>query len=154
MAAASAAVAQPSSPDRSGSESGGEACSAEVVHKGQLQIDGLTTDTRDMVLRQEMAKYGSGDLIPTGSPNFMATVLPRHWRSNKSLPMAFTVVCLGDDVPEGTVVTVKAGNEENICAELRNNTTYVKNQVARFSDLRFVGKSGRGKYEVFPILRG
>jgi hypothetical protein len=59
--------------------------------------------------------------------------------------MPFTVVCLGDDVAEGTVVTVKAGNEENFCAELRNNITHVKNQVARFNDLRFVGKSGRGK---------
>lgn len=55
------------------------------------------------------------------------------------------VVALGD-VPEGTVVTVMAGNDENYSAELRNASAVMKNQVARFNDLRFVGRSGRGQY--------
>ncbi|KAF7250825.1 Runt-related transcription factor 1 [Varanus komodoensis] len=38
-----------------------------------------------------------------------------------------------------------AGNDENYSAELRNATAAMKNQVARFNDLRFVGRSGRGK---------
>ncbi|KFM10005.1 Runt-related transcription factor 1, partial [Pygoscelis adeliae] len=54
------------------------------------------------------------------------------------------VVALGD-VPDGTLVTVMAGNDENYSAELRNATAAMKNQVARFNDLRFVGRSGRGK---------
>ncbi|XP_033623266.1 runt-related transcription factor 3 [Fukomys damarensis] len=54
------------------------------------------------------------------------------------------VVALGD-VPDGTVVTVMAGNDENYSAELRNASAVMKNQVARFNDLRFVGRSGRGK---------
>lgn len=37
-----------------------------------------------------------------------------------------------------------AGNDENYSAELRNATAAIKNQVARFNDLRFVGRSGRG----------
>uniref|UniRef100_A0A8D2LYP6 RUNX family transcription factor 3 n=1 Tax=Zonotrichia albicollis TaxID=44394 RepID=A0A8D2LYP6_ZONAL len=49
------------------------------------------------------------------------------------------------DVPDGTVVTVMAGNDENYSAELRNASAVMKNQVARFNDLRFVGRSGRGK---------
>lgn len=53
------------------------------------------------------------------------------------------VVALGD-VPDGTVVTVMAGNDENYSAELRNASAVMKNQVARFNDLRFVGRSGRG----------
>lgn len=53
------------------------------------------------------------------------------------------VVALGD-VPDGTLVTVMAGNDENYSAELRNATAAIKNQVARFNDLRFVGRSGRG----------
>ncbi|XP_015715393.1 runt-related transcription factor 2 isoform X1 [Coturnix japonica] len=38
-----------------------------------------------------------------------------------------------------------AGNDENYSAELRNASAVMKNQVARFNDLRFVGRSGRGK---------
>ncbi|KAI8439557.1 hypothetical protein MSG28_013298 [Choristoneura fumiferana] len=49
----------------------------------------------------------------------VCTVLPPHWRSNKTLPVAFKVVALGD-VGDGTLVTVKAGNDENCSAELRN----------------------------------
>jgi hypothetical protein len=48
-------------------------------------------------------------------------------------------------VPDGTQVTVFAGNDEEFSAELRNNTTTFKNNVARFNDLRFIGRSGRGK---------
>lgn len=102
------------------------------------------TVVREKHVRDLMSKYHPNEIVPTGSPNFICTVLPRHWRSNKSLPIAFTVISLGD-VKDGTAVTVKAGNEENCSAELRNNTTYMKSQVARFNDLRFVGKSGRGK---------
>lgn len=54
------------------------------------------------------------------------------------------MVALGD-VPDGTLVTVMAGNDENYSAELRNATAAMKNQVARFNDLRFVGRSGRGR---------
>lgn len=53
------------------------------------------------------------------------------------------MVALGD-IPDGTLVTVMAGNDENYSAELRNATAAIKNQVARFNDLRFVGRSGRG----------
>ncbi|CAN0291132.1 unnamed protein product [Lampetra planeri] len=85
-----------------------------------------------------------GELVRTDSPNFLCSVLPSHWRCNKTLPVAFKVVSLGG-VPDGTVVTVLAGNDENYAAELRNATAVMKQQVARFNDLRFVGRSGRGK---------
>nr|XP_055042474.1 runt-related transcription factor 2b isoform X2 [Misgurnus anguillicaudatus] len=84
------------------------------------------------------------ELVRTDSPNFLCSVLPSHWRCNKTLPVAFKVVALGD-VSDGTVVTVMAGNDENYSAELRNASGVMKNQVARFNDLRFVGRSGRGK---------
>lgn len=74
----------------------------------------------------------------------MCTVLPNHWRSNKTLPGAFKVVALGE-VMDGTLVTVNAGNDENYSGELRNCTAVMKNQVAKFNDLRFVGRSGRGE---------
>ncbi|KAB7494964.1 Runt-related transcription factor 1 [Armadillidium nasatum] len=81
-------------------------------------------------------------LVRTGSPNFLCTILPAHWRSNKTLPVAFKVFSLGE-VGDGTVVTVRAGNDENYCAELKNNSATMKNHVAKFNDLRFVGRSGR-----------
>uniref|UniRef100_A0A8C7D7T1 Runt-related transcription factor n=1 Tax=Oncorhynchus kisutch TaxID=8019 RepID=A0A8C7D7T1_ONCKI len=84
------------------------------------------------------------ELVRTDSPNFLCSVLPSHWRCNKTLPVAFKVVALGE-VTDGTVVTVMAGNDENYSAELRNASGVLKNQVARFNDLRFVGRSGRGK---------
>uniref|UniRef100_UPI00358ECD22 runt-related transcription factor 1-like n=1 Tax=Myxine glutinosa TaxID=7769 RepID=UPI00358ECD22 len=85
-----------------------------------------------------------GEMVRTDSPNFLCSRLPPHWRCNKTLPVAFKVVILGD-VSDGTLVTVLAGNDENFSAELRNATAVVKNRIARFNDLRFVGRSGRGK---------
>jgi tRNA A37 threonylcarbamoyladenosine modification protein TsaB len=63
------------------------------------------------------------------------------------------VVALGD-VLDGTLVTVRAGNDENYCAELRNCTAVMKNQVAKFNDLRFVGRSGRGKFLIQGYYTG
>lgn len=63
------------------------------------------------------------------------------------MPGAFKVVALGE-VSDGTLVTVMAGNDENWCGELRNCTAVMKNQVAKFNDLRFVGRSGRGKMSI------
>ena len=57
--------------------------------------------------------------------------------------MAFRIV-VQEDVPDGTEVSIHAGNDENCTAELRHSLTQTKNKVARFNDLRFVGRSGRG----------
>ena len=92
-----------------------------------------------------------GELVRTGSPNFVCSVLPSHWRSNKTLPVSFKVVALGE-VKDGTKVTISAGNDENFCGELRNAVTYMKNQVAKFNDLRFVGRSGRGEYLINSLI--
>ncbi|CAG5117806.1 unnamed protein product, partial [Candidula unifasciata] len=84
----------------------------------------------------------SRELVKTGSPNFLCSILPSHWRSNKTLPVPFKVVALGE-IRDGTKVCITAGNDENVCCELRNNTAIMKNQMAKFNDLRFVGRSGR-----------
>ncbi|KAH1025885.1 hypothetical protein HUJ05_010516 [Dendroctonus ponderosae] len=104
---------------------------------GNLTAEMLAERTIDGLLAEH-----PGELVRTGSPHVVCTVLPPHWRSNKTLPMAFKVVALGE-VGDGTMVTVRAGNDENYCAELRNATAIMKNQVAKFNDLRFVGRSGR-----------
>ncbi|XP_073833668.1 lozenge [Musca autumnalis] len=84
------------------------------------------------------------ELVRTSNPYFLCSALPPHWRSNKTLPLAFKVVALVD-VGDGTTVYIRAGNDENCCAELRNDRATMKDQVAKFNDLRFVGRSGRGK---------
>lgn len=91
------------------------------------------------------------ELVRTGSPYFLCSALPNHWRSNKTLPVAFKVVALGD-IHDGTIVTVQAGNDENYCAELRNYTAVMKSQVAKFNDLRFVGRSGRGELKLLHFF--
>ncbi|OQR71529.1 hypothetical protein BIW11_03962 [Tropilaelaps mercedesae] len=85
----------------------------------------------------------SAELTRTEAPNIICSVLPLHWRSNKSLPTAFRVVSLSGDVPDNTQVTVTAGNDENCAAETRNSFATMKGSVAKFNDLRLVGRSGR-----------
>ncbi|KAM3176127.1 hypothetical protein ACTXT7_007130 [Hymenolepis weldensis] len=85
-----------------------------------------------------------GDLVVTGSPHLLCSSLPKHWRSNKSLPTPFRVVSLVP-VMDGTRVSLSAGNEERPFAELKNAVAVMQNQEARFNDLRFLGRSGRGK---------
>ncbi len=56
------------------------------------------------------------------------------------------MLSLSTDIPDGTDITVTASNENVHNAELRNDTAVFQNNVAKFSDLRFVGKSGRGSF--------
>ncbi|XP_072944496.1 uncharacterized protein RunxB [Epargyreus clarus] len=119
-----------------GSSLGSQPLTAELL--AERTLEGLLADH-------------PGELVKTGSPHVVCTVLPPHWRSNKTLPVAFKVVALGD-VGDGTLVTVRAGNDENCSAELRNCTAVMKNQVAKFNDLRFVGRSGRGKSFTLTIM--
>lgn len=111
-----------------------------LISTGSVMTDILTGEK---TLRDVLSDH-PGELVRTGSPNFVCSVLPTHWRSNKTLPVAFKVVSLGE-IKDGTKVTIFAGNDENFTSELRNAVSYMKNQVAKFNDLRFVGRSGRGK---------
>ncbi|XP_027136669.1 runt-related transcription factor 2 isoform X2 [Larimichthys crocea] len=102
-------------------------------------------DDQEVRSPQQRSTAPPRGLVQTDSPNFLCSSLPQHWRCNKTLPRAFTVVALGNDVPDGVVVTVMAGNEDNSSAELRNATATMKQGYAHFNDLRFIGRSGRGK---------
>ena len=46
----------------------------------------------ESLLAQAHAQHPA-ELIKTGSPNFLCSALPTHWRSNKTLPVAFKVSC-------------------------------------------------------------
>ncbi|XP_034041316.1 RUNX family transcription factor 2a [Thalassophryne amazonica] len=102
-------------------------------------------DTQEVKSSHQLSTALPRGLVQTDSPNFLCSSLPQHWRCNKTLPRTFTVVAVGNDVPDGVVVTVMAGNDDNSSAELRNATATMKQGYAHFNDLRFVGRSGRGK---------
>ncbi|VVC43198.1 Acute myeloid leukemia 1 protein (AML1)/Runt,Runt domain,p53-like transcription factor, DNA- [Cinara cedri] len=126
---------------------GGAVPSSAVTAAEDALSEAYAKMTADILAERSLGDFLSehpGELVRTGSPFLVCTILPTHWRSNKTLPVAFKVVALGE-VPDGTAVTIRAGNDENFCAELRNCTALMKNQVAKFNDLRFVGRSGRGK---------
>lgn len=75
----------------------------------QILQETYTKMTSDILAERTLGDFLSehpGELIRTGSPLFVCTVLPNHWRSNKTLPVAFKVVALGD-VNDGTMVTVR-----------------------------------------------
>nr|XP_018670089.2 uncharacterized protein LOC100178299 isoform X1 [Ciona intestinalis] len=112
-----------------------------MSYTGSVSGSQHTTSGRHVV---DILSDHQGELIKTDSPNFLCTPLPQHWRVNKSLQTPFKVVALSD-IPDGTTVTVMAGNDENYSAELRNASATMKGCVARFNDLRFLGRSGRGK---------
>lgn len=128
---------QQSSPSTNSSSS-----SSQPTQQSQTQSN-ILNDMYPNLL--DMLKECHGDLTQTGSPMILCSTLPTHWRSNKSLPCAFKVIALDYDIPDGTEVVITAGNDENWNPELRNNTALIKNGVAKFNDLRFVGRSGRGK---------
>lgn len=48
----------------------------------------LRSADRSMV---EVLADHPGELVRTDSPNFLCSVLPTHWRCNKTLPIAFKV---------------------------------------------------------------
>ncbi|KAM7307070.1 runt-related transcription factor 1 [Ixodes scapularis] len=123
---------------------GGIMTSTTTSSSSELASSTATMLPGERALTQVLAEH-PGELMRTGSPNVVCSVLPTHWRSNKTLPMSFRVLALGGDVCDGTLVTLRAGNDENYCGELRNASAVMKNQVAKFNDLRFVGRSGRGK---------
>ena len=101
------------------------------MSKGEMTVTSVTMGDR----QEKYVKVG----------NFLCTALPNHWRSNKTLPTPFKVISECRNVKDGTKVVVSAGNDEHSSSELRNNQATMKNNVAKFNDLRFVGRSGRGK---------
>uniref|UniRef100_A0A3Q2QLX3 Runt-related transcription factor 3-like n=1 Tax=Fundulus heteroclitus TaxID=8078 RepID=A0A3Q2QLX3_FUNHE len=120
----------------------------DTVGKGRQDPSPKCHQVDEQEGRTSLQQHGTASqrgLVHTDSPNFLCSILPQHWRCNKTLPRAFTVVALGNDVPDGVVVTVMAGNDDNCSAELRNATTTMKHGYAQFNDLRFIGRSGRGK---------
>ena len=58
-----------------------------------------------------------------------------------------------EPIPNGTECEVTAGNEGVACAELKNSVAVFQGNSAKFNDLRFVGKSGRGRCPIDACAR-
>jgi runt-related transcription factor len=93
----------------SSSNNNNNSSSNQPLTPEQILQETYTKMTSDILAERTLGDFLSehpGELIRTGSPLFVCTVLPTHWRSNKTLPVAFKVVALGD-VNDGTMVTVR-----------------------------------------------
>jgi hypothetical protein len=88
------------------------------------------------------------DIYQTENDSVKCTKLPEFIRAKMYLGGSFCVYFSHNYVCDGTQVIIKAGNSINSNAELRNNESFVKDGIAEFKDLRFLGKSGRGKYKI------
>ena len=55
---------------------------------GAALVSKLRMADRGMV---EVLSDHPGELVRTDSPNFLCSILPTHWRCNKTLPIAFKV---------------------------------------------------------------
>eukprot|EP01134_Creolimax_fragrantissima_P003605 CFRG3605T1 len=118
----------------------GSSCSS-VVYQNMAQPVMPTVPLHGMVGKGGVIE---SQLQSTNNQNIVCSKLPSHWRCNKSFLNSFLVYALCH-VPDGTECVVHATNEEQKESEMKNSTATMHNGVATFDDLRFVGRSGRGK---------
>ena len=85
----------------------------------------------------------NGDAVMTSCASIACTRLPVHWRSNKALPQMFRVYSL-KPIADGTEVAVTTVNDMGQNCDVKNGTARFQHNVAKFVDMRFNGKSGRG----------
>lgn len=104
-----------SSSNNNNSSSNNNSNNNQPLTPEQILQETYTKMTSDILAERTLGDFLSehpGELIRTGSPLFVCTVLPGHWRSNKTLPVAFKIVALGD-VNDGTMVTVRVCQKNN-----------------------------------------
>ena len=94
--------------------------------------------------------------MKTYSPNF-CSVLPSHWKCNKILTVVFKVGAHGDNFNrDGVLVSTRlqaVSRTSSSPPETSNATAVMKNQVAPFNDLKFVGHSGGRGDEIRAVVR-
>ena len=105
-------------------------------------------------LLTEIISKCQGDMQSTDNPSIVCSCLPDHWRMDKELPVPFQVKCLSRDVPDGTVVSLRARTAEKPNMKLRKGVAKMLHCVAVFDDLRFLETSGRGTYLSIEITIG
>lgn len=79
----------------------------------------------------------------TENKNICVDKLPEFSRANKYIG-EYNVYVKDNEVPDGTRCTIYAYSVKTGQGELKNNVSVVKDGIAKFDDIRFIGKSGRG----------
>lgn len=87
------------------------------------------------------------EMTDTSNPFITCTQLSLNQRENSRLPKKFQVVTTRP-IPNGTTAILRATNNVVPFAVLRNNTAIFEKNCAKFDDLRFASKSGRGDKNV------
>ena len=88
------------------------------------------------------------ELKSTEDPSVFVTGLPKFSRANKFIGNYYVYVA-HNKIPDGTLVIIKAYSEKTGWGQMKNNTSVLRNGVAFFEDMRFVGKSGRSMSSSF-----
>ena len=106
------------------------------------------------MVRKSKKNILKAEIYQTENENVKCTKLPEFIRAKMYLGGSFCVYFSKNYVQDGTQVFIQAGNSVNSNAELKNNESCVKDDIAEFKDLRFLGKSGRGrKFNVYIIIK-
>lgn len=86
----------------------------------------------------------------TEDPEIFVNCLPKFTRANKFIG-TYSVCVVDGRVPDGTMVIIKAFSEKTGWGQMKNNTAVLRDGLACFQDLRFIGKSGRSMF-IFCIF--
>ncbi|VDD90980.1 unnamed protein product [Enterobius vermicularis] len=113
--------------------------------------DGLTNLSQEIELSGLFVAQKYGKLVSkcgfrsTSDERFLCTDLPCHIRVKIAVKVPFKLFALVPNVvPNRTKVTLTASSLHNPSAKLQNYESVMINQIAEFSKLKFLGKSGRG----------
>lgn len=79
----------------------------------------------------------------TENSNIFVSILPKFTRANKHIGN-YKIFIANNELPENTPVLIRAFSTKTGQGEMKNNTTTIKDGIACFEDIRFIGKSGRG----------
>lgn len=121
--------------------------------------DGLTNLSQEIELSGLFVAQKYGKLVSkcgfrsTSDERFLCTDLPCHIRVKIAVKVPFKLFALVPNVvPNRTKVTLTASSLHNPSAKLQNYESVMINQIAEFSKLKFLGKSGRGKDKNIDFL--
>lgn len=79
----------------------------------------------------------------TKNPRFQFREMPVHWRANRVFETCFQVRCT-ESIPDGTAIALRAGIGASRDVRITNNTSIFQDDIATFSDMRFIDTCGTG----------
>ena len=99
------------------------------------------------MVRKSKQQFTPVTIRETDNKDILVDELPSFTRVNKFLG-DFRVHVKNNIVPNGTRVIVRAFSSKTGEGKIKNNESVVINGIAKFCDIRFVGRSGRGENSI------